>query len=48
MNRREEDLVLRRGSGMEVDEVRLRRRPKETGKPCVEEDVRKMNIREET
>ncbi len=48
MRRREDDHVLRRAAETEVEGVRLRGRPRKTWKRCVEEDIRDMNIREET
>ncbi len=48
VKRREDDHVLRRASEREVEGVSLRGRPKKTWKRCVEEDIREMNIREET
>ncbi len=45
---RDDNRVLRRASEMEMEGVRLRGRPKKTWKRCVEEDMREMNIREET
>ena len=48
VRRREEDHVLRRASEMEVDGARPRGRPKKTWITCVRENMREMNICEDT
>ncbi len=48
VRRKEDDHVLRRASEMEVEGVRPKGRPKKIWKRCVEEDIREMNIREES